>query len=316
MGRLDAWQRGRWPPRCANFAKRYLSRPTAKKASPRVANHPLNIQTRARAFYPPNEQPPCLARPFVRSPRSTVPEISAVAPGLRRGPVAAPPQPSGGRRRRRTTPQPENRIQKGSRGRSPGTRARAKFHRAHPRRRHTQLFTPLCAWKRAQNLVHSRAPATRETHKSNNNGPKTHSSTMEEREARKRARMERNRLQRGAAPAAAAGPHRVPAAAAGGRAAENDRLRRGRSGPARRSSRPNQRSPYSRLPAVESFATIDEPARRPARGATAPAPSPRPARPYQRCPCPTRTRPTTAVVGRARRARRRWSGIAVGDLGS
>ncbi len=46
--------------------------------------------------------------------------------------------------------------------------------------------------------------------------------------------------------------------------------------PARRSSRPNQQcSPYSRLPAVESFATIDEPARRPlAPRATAPAPLP------------------------------------------
>ena len=38
----------------------------------------------------------------------------------------------------------------------PERAARAKFHRAHPRRRHTQLFTPLCAWKRAQNLAFSR----------------------------------------------------------------------------------------------------------------------------------------------------------------
>ena len=53
-------------------------------------------------------------------------------------------------------PTRETARQKGRAAALPERAREQKFHRTYPRRRHTQLFTSLCAWKRAQNLAFSR----------------------------------------------------------------------------------------------------------------------------------------------------------------
>ena len=171
--RRVAWSRGK---SCVGF---HVAEPCCRQAlksrkadgfyvQRSVAKDPLNIQTRGRAFYLTKEQLPSLARPSVRSARSTVPEISAVTPGASPGgPVAAPPQPSGGHRRRRTTPQAAKPPRKGAtRPRSRNARESKNSESQPTHRFETQaspkLFTSLCARKRAQN-TNSRAPATHRT---------------------------------------------------------------------------------------------------------------------------------------------------------
>ena len=150
------------------------------------------------------------------------------AAARRRLAVAAASQPLAWRR---TTPQPENRPAKGRAAALP-ERAREQNFReptnspVHARRRHPSS-SPLSARGKGRRIsILAHQPRTgRDQHATM--GQKRNSSTMEEREARKRARMERNRL--------SAARHRQQqrdliaslqqqlAAAL----AENDRLRRG-----------------------------------------------------------------------------------------
>ena len=127
-----------------------------------VANHPLNTQPLARASFNPKEALPSLGLAAAPPVERNRPEIRLCLLGGR----AAPP-----RRRRgaaatgvatHNAPTRETARQKGRAAALPERAARAKFHRAHPRRRHPKLFTSLCARKRAQN-INSRAPATHRT---------------------------------------------------------------------------------------------------------------------------------------------------------
>ena len=111
------------------------------------------------AYFQTSTEPFYAARPDGASPGAAEEEQStrdsAVPPERPRG--AASPSPRrrslwrGGAQR----PNPKNRPEKASRGRSPGTRESKNFTgRTHAGV--TPSSSPLCAWKRAQNLAFSR----------------------------------------------------------------------------------------------------------------------------------------------------------------
>ena len=158
MGRLEEYRRDWWVPRREKLSgllghlkrgrRLYVQRSARKKSAERSAS----FHTSTEPFYAVRRAG-AAACALAAEHRPETPG-SAVQP--RRAPAADATAPqhdgAGGAQR----PNQRNRPAKASRGRAPGTRARAKIHRAHPRRRHTQLFTSLCAWKRAQNLAFSR----------------------------------------------------------------------------------------------------------------------------------------------------------------
>ena len=138
-----------------------LARPSALTCVSCAANTPLNIQTRAHLRPTPKEALPRLVRAAPPRRRSNRPEIRLCLLGGR----AAPP-----RRRRGAAASgvaahnvtSEKTARQKARAAALPERAREQNFREptnspiHARRRHTQLFTPLCAWKRAQNLAFSR----------------------------------------------------------------------------------------------------------------------------------------------------------------
>ena len=165
MGRLEKYRRDWWVPRRAKLLVRWLiSRGRGgdivqRSARKTPAEHTAHFQTSTDPFY--------AARREYAAPRTVSVEFRPETPGSAVQPRRAPAadatarQHTSGLGARR--PNQRNRPAKGPRGRAPGTeRAREQNFReptnspVHPRRRHTQLFTSLCAWKRAQNLAFSR----------------------------------------------------------------------------------------------------------------------------------------------------------------
>ena len=130
----------------------------ARSARKQSAEHTARFHTSTGPFY--------AIRRACASPGRVSVEID---PKLREALFSRAERPPPARRRLSTlaaaahnAPTRKTAQQKGRAAALPERAARAKFHRAHPRRRHPKLFTSLCARKRAQN-INSRAPATHRT---------------------------------------------------------------------------------------------------------------------------------------------------------